>query len=108
MRIRLGTALSLAVVAILFAWAAAPTSAHFDVGGAECKDVRFQRFPEVLGTDVRARNVSCVKARELVHDVAFSESVPWDCKVKRHRSDDPHFDLLCTQGKRRVSWAGYQ
>lgn len=97
---------ALLALAALFA-GAPPAGAHFDVGGAHCKDVRFKRFPDVYATDVRAKDVACASARRLVRAVAFSESVAYDCRRKPHRGDDPHMDFLCTLGERQVSWAGY-
>ncbi len=102
-------AIAIATAAVLAAATlAVPAGAHYDAGGKQCKDVKFQRWPRVLATDVSARNVACARARRLIRDVAFSVSVLWDCVRKRDLTPRRHTDLLCTRGKQRVTWAGYQ
>ena len=101
----------LLALALLFA-VAAPASAHYAPKGQKCKRVVFTPQSDDVADSIRARGVTCRRARRIVRMIRYNrDKTPFDFRC-RGRGHDPtnglaHSDILCTKGERRVTWAQY-
>jgi hypothetical protein len=99
------TALALMLVA------AVPASAHYRGVGQHCGSIQFTPQSDDGASAIRAKNVSCNRARRIVRAIRRGNNSPFDYNC-RGRGHDPsnglaHQDVICTKGDRRVTWAAY-
>jgi hypothetical protein len=106
------TRLAILITALALVLAAAvPASAHYRGVGKRCGSIQFTPQSDDGASAIRAKNVSCRRARRIVRAIRRGNNSPfgYNCRGRGH---DPanglaHTDVICTKGDRRVTWAAY-
>jgi hypothetical protein len=91
--------------------ASVPASAHYRGVGKRCGSIVFTPQSDDAASSIRAKNVTCRRARRIVRAIRRGNNSPFDYNC-RGRGHDPsnglaHTDVICTKGDRRVTWANY-
>jgi hypothetical protein len=93
----------------LLTLAPAGASAHFAGKGKRCGAVVFTPNTDHGASAIRARGVTCRKARRMVRAYENGDKTPagFTCRARPHDPDNgiAHSDVLCRRGTKRVSWA---
>ena len=96
-----------AAVAALVA-TAAPAGAHYKNPGAKnCGYIVFTPQTDDGASAIRAKRVSCRKARRIVRAINRGNERPFRfrCKSRGHDAGLAHADIRCKRGKRVVTYA---
>ena len=102
------TSLSLAAaVALLAMSVAAPAGAHpKNPGAKKCGYIVFTPQTDDAASYIRAKNVSCTRARRIVRAIDRGNERPFNfsCTSRPHDSGLGHADVRCKRGSRIVSY----
>jgi hypothetical protein len=100
---------ALLVVLILAAVTAPSASAHYAPVGKHCGRIVFTPQSDDAASSIRAKRVTCRKARRLVRKFRRGDRTPFRfrCRARQHNANLSHLDVKCTRGRKRVSWAAY-
>ena len=97
-----------AAVALLSLSVAAPAGAHYKNPGAKnCGYIVFTPQTDDGASSIRAKNVSCKKARRIVRVINRGNDRPFNfrCTSRGHDAGLAHADVRCKRGSRVVTYA---
>ena len=82
---------------------------HLSIAGKPCKPVGFEPRTDNVAAGIRARDVSCRRARRSIRRLHVRREAPaaFDCRHREHYHVLNHTDYRCERGGRGFSWQKY-